>query len=611
MNPQSPETPRKQITIDGRVTKTKGSRPKSSRPGASTGRKLKYGQCPTCKLGILERRRNNPDGGGPDAGLWRLSCTRSSALPPCRHYEAFNEDPAILWAQKQNELGRGPCPECRIGKLVEKVKNPFKFTERYTECSRRGEEDGCNYRQPITKGKAEATKGDINMAEARISKQDKAINMDQNAGNMDYEASNINGDASNNKSITIHKHGEAEQTESLESGKQMAGTPKPTALSNPAIEDLTVIETGNGLEDSTARGSPKGKGKTIVDLTLDDDDEDDQDETKYGSVSACYPAPAAVYPAQTRLFQSASPRNTEGAQPLKNAVSTFTKSGPNGPSGHHSTLVTPRKSPIAVGKPPFSGSGKLAPASSTAGFVNTPTKPLRMAGQQPSSLGVVTPNSNRPNKTSSVPTRVPQKRGREKDVEEDFDEFDELDSDLKDAMVELADKFDTPSGTNGSWINKTQPRGQINTTPSNQFTYQTGYQGNNPFTGHSTTPVRNQFSNPPKTQFTAPGSSRVNHQAANQSNNQASNPVSNPVNGPVNSPVNNPVNNNMNSTSKNPWDIWEANRQTTSQFLKDISQPPSAKRQKRDEFDDFDDSDDQELLALAEKTEEQFFGGKK
>lgn len=595
MTPRLPETPRKQTTVGGRVTKAKGSNPKSSRSSTTKGRKLRYGPCPTCKIGILERKRNNPEGAGPDAGLWRLSCSRYTARPPCRHYEAFNEDPQILWAQKQNELGKGPCPECHIGQLVERVKNPFEYTEKYAECSRRGEEDGCNYIWPVIKGKAvEAVKGNIETVEAGPSKQDNGIKMDQNSGDMNGEAGNSKDEASNNNNpATIPNHIEAQQPVIPETRKQTRGTSK--SIHKHTAEDLSGIKTGDSMEHTTAKASSKGKVKVTIDLTLDEEDEND--ETKFGSVSACYPAPANVYPARTRLFQSASPQNLEGMQAPITAVSTSSKSGLIIPSGHHSTLVTPAKSPNSLGHSPFSVPGKPAPTSNTSGRFNTPTKSLGMAGQQPFSSGMVTPTSNRPNKTFVLPPTLPQKRGREDDEKEKFD----IDTGLKDAMIELADQLDTPVPNS-----KTQPKGQVNTTPTSQFTYRTSYHGNNPFNSYNATPVRNQFNRPSNNQPNNDPSTQANYQPTNQ--------FAHPPSTSVVKPTLNPVCNTDSDAPTNPWDIWEAHRLTNSQFLNNNAgtkdDKPPAKRQKRDEFDD-SDLDDNDFMALAEQTEGQSFGGKR
>ncbi|KAK4181397.1 hypothetical protein QBC36DRAFT_97466 [Triangularia setosa] len=598
MSFQPPATPRKQIVIGGHMAKAKGSHPNSSCSRTSTGRQLRYGHCPTCKLGILERRRNNPEGKGPDAGLWRLSCTRYSAVPPCRHYEAFQEDPAIIWQRKQNELGKGLCPECHFGRLVERIKNPFDFTEKYTECSRRGEEGGgCNYRRLITKGKTEADKKDMEMPNVN--------NVDQD------DISNMNQDAGESKPVTKANHTHTEEVVKPDNETANAVTPEPATFTEQTTEGPSVSKTSGTLNTSTTTVSPKDKVKITIDLTLDDD----EDDAKYGSVSACYPASSAVYPAQTRLFQSpASPRNPQGMLPPKKMMpqpSTLQKSASTTPKGHSSILITPRKSPMLGGQSPFSG--KLMPAAKIPGLVNTPTKPPGTVGQHYSAYATTTPVSNRSNKTFSVPVTVPHKRTREDEFVK-FDEFDDLDSDVKNAMVELADKFDKPS-TSNNLNNRNQARGQVNNTPSNRFSNQTRYQGNNSFNSYTTTPVYRQFNRPPNHQFNNPvqGYSQFSHPPNPQSHNQMNNPVSNSRNNVPNS---------------SPWDTYQANRLTNSQFLKtdvnnqsnhpisnhastNVPKPTSTKCQKQDEFDEFDDSDDQELMALAEKTEKKFFSSKK
>ncbi|KAK0737513.1 hypothetical protein B0T21DRAFT_383467 [Apiosordaria backusii] len=588
MIPQPPETPKKQKTISGRVTKTNSSRPNSSRSGTSTGRQLRYGHCPTCKLGILERRRNNPDGKGPDAGLWRLSCTRYSAVPPCKHYEAFHEDPAIIWQRKQNQMGKGPCPECNIGKLVERIKNPFDFTEKYAECSRRGEEGGgCNYRRLMTKGKAEAVQQDIEMANV-------------NDKNQDVGDSNL---ASNNDNTNAEGVGRPENKNGV------VETPQAAALSEPATEDARELKTSDTLDTPTATVSPKGKAKITIDLTLDDDEGD----ARYGSVSACYPAPAsAVYPAQTRLFRSsASPRNSQGMPPPKKPTpqpSALRKTTATIQSNYSNTLVTPEKSPMVAGQSQFSGR-KLMPAARIHGLPNTPVKPPSTGGQQHSTRGMITPVTNRSSRTFPVPAAVPKKRPREEE-EEEFDEFGDLDSDVKTAMIALAESIEKPSASNNN-INRNQTRNQVN----NRLSTQVNHQVNNRFNSYTNPQVQNQFNRrPSNTQF--------KHQSSNHSTNQLNNTTSNPLSNPV--PTNK---NNHNNNQSDVWASYQANSQSNSQFINNntnpfpnninhrttpnITRPLGKQNQQQDEFDDLDEDDDLEFMALAEQTERQIFGDKR
>ncbi|KAK4200582.1 hypothetical protein QBC40DRAFT_326428, partial [Triangularia verruculosa] len=466
--------PKKKIASGGPGSKAKSSGPNSSRSGTSTGRQLRYGHCPKCGIGILERRRNHPDGTGPDAGLWRLSCTRFHAEPPCRYYKAYKEDPAILWQRRQNELGKGPCPECKIGKLVERIKNPFDFTEKYAECSRKGEQGGgCNYRRLITKAKVETQKKE--MESPKFDKPDQETGHSyQDAVNNSQGTANHNQDANGSSSIV----GNDNNTMSLLNESKMDSKPSAAAFAEPTGEETEVPGTVNLLRSTTPVVSNKGKNKAkvMIDLTGDEDDEDEE----YGPAGARYPSVSAVYPAQTRLFRSSgSERHTQGLQPPKVSVSpppAGQESALAGLTHHGKMLVTPAKSPSTAGQLPFSGSNPRTTA--IPGPAHTPTKPQGIAGPQYPAHGMMTPSTNRVGKILPMPPTVPQKRTRGDEEEE---EYDELDSDIKSAMIELADKLDKPGTSSNSHAGNHVPS-QFN-KPVNKHPNQSGKPWN-PYTGH-------------------------------------------------------------------------------------------------------------------------------
>lgn len=141
-----------QATIEGRIEKSVPKTPKKKRPGPSPAKFTPlHGWCPKCEFGHRVLGRFNPEGGGMYAGRKRYACSNAGD-DGCNYYELFSEDaPSTHVATPVKD---GACPQCRKGRLVEMIPNPFNFKERYLECNRKAApERPCNYRFDISKSK--------------------------------------------------------------------------------------------------------------------------------------------------------------------------------------------------------------------------------------------------------------------------------------------------------------------------------------------------------------------------------------------------------------------------------------------------------------------------
>ena len=142
-----------QATIEGRVEKSVPKTPQKGRPRLSPAKHKPplHGWCPKCEFGSRVLGRSNPEGGGLYAGRKRYVCSNAGG-GGCSYWELYNEDASPT--PEAAPVKDGACPQCRKGRLVEMVPNPFSFRERYLECDRKAApERPCNYRNDISNGK--------------------------------------------------------------------------------------------------------------------------------------------------------------------------------------------------------------------------------------------------------------------------------------------------------------------------------------------------------------------------------------------------------------------------------------------------------------------------
>ncbi|KAK5663157.1 hypothetical protein OQA88_6574 [Cercophora sp. LCS_1] len=140
-----------QVIQTGRVERTAPKTPQKAKrvspltpqSGHRLSKEPRYGWCPKCEFGFKVLGRFHPDGSGPYAGRQRFWC--SNRETGCDFWELVKEDPN---ASKPVTPGKSvPCPQCKKGRLIEKVKNPFDYREKWLECDRKdAEERPCNYR---------------------------------------------------------------------------------------------------------------------------------------------------------------------------------------------------------------------------------------------------------------------------------------------------------------------------------------------------------------------------------------------------------------------------------------------------------------------------------
>ncbi|KAK1750214.1 hypothetical protein QBC47DRAFT_122011 [Echria macrotheca] len=143
-----------QAVIDGRVAKDTPKTPQKptvpERGGSSSKFPLpKHGWCPKCPYGHKVLGRCNPEGGGVYAGRQRYVCSNAGGDDGCDYFELVTETaPAVPVTPSKG----GVCPQCKKGRLIEKVNNPFDFRDRYLECNRRdAPERPCDYRHDVGK----------------------------------------------------------------------------------------------------------------------------------------------------------------------------------------------------------------------------------------------------------------------------------------------------------------------------------------------------------------------------------------------------------------------------------------------------------------------------
>ncbi|KAK4229564.1 hypothetical protein QBC38DRAFT_520451 [Podospora fimiseda] len=158
-------------TLTGRVDKSSPNTASASIPKGHD----RYGPCTRCG-GYKVRKRNNPLGSGPDAGMWAFVCSNRSTNN-CKFYQRLPGDPLVdlqqrfaataatqeeemIQEQLQSEFERGEvepvlsknkmavCPKCRRGHLIEREEGATEeYMEKYVECSRRGMTPGCDYQK--------------------------------------------------------------------------------------------------------------------------------------------------------------------------------------------------------------------------------------------------------------------------------------------------------------------------------------------------------------------------------------------------------------------------------------------------------------------------------
>ncbi|KAK3372036.1 hypothetical protein B0H63DRAFT_286747 [Podospora didyma] len=139
--------------IGGRVTKEPPKTPQKGRPSRifttpKAESTPKYGWCPKCKFGRKVRKTINPDNPDPEmAGKWYFACSNKET-EGCELFELLQNDPML--SLPPTPLSRRRCPQCYLGFLEERCKDPFHFMERYLECSRKKAlENPCMYRQDL------------------------------------------------------------------------------------------------------------------------------------------------------------------------------------------------------------------------------------------------------------------------------------------------------------------------------------------------------------------------------------------------------------------------------------------------------------------------------
>ncbi|KAK4453332.1 hypothetical protein QBC34DRAFT_395317, partial [Podospora aff. communis PSN243] len=111
----------------------------------------KHGWCPECTYGYKVLGKVNPDGGHPNAGHRRFSC--SNRTRGCKFFEIIPGD-AIIEAANTTPVRAGNCPQCRVGNLMEKTQSPWDYRDRSLVCDRnKAKERPCNYEKKLPKVK--------------------------------------------------------------------------------------------------------------------------------------------------------------------------------------------------------------------------------------------------------------------------------------------------------------------------------------------------------------------------------------------------------------------------------------------------------------------------
>ncbi|KAK0730010.1 hypothetical protein B0H67DRAFT_560488 [Lasiosphaeris hirsuta] len=140
-----------QGVASGRIAKPSPQTPKKQRPGSESFSakfsRPKWGWCPKCDFGHKVLGRYNPEGNTVFAGQLRFVCSNRDA--GCNFYELLDDEP-IPVEVPDSPSRRAICPQCKKGRLIEKIDNPFNFTKKYRECERKqAPERPCNYREDI------------------------------------------------------------------------------------------------------------------------------------------------------------------------------------------------------------------------------------------------------------------------------------------------------------------------------------------------------------------------------------------------------------------------------------------------------------------------------
>ncbi|KAK3363320.1 hypothetical protein B0T25DRAFT_527037 [Lasiosphaeria hispida] len=159
----------------GRIAKASPRTPKKQRLGSDSFSakfsRPKWGWCPECDFGHKVFRRHNPEGSTLFADQLQFVCSNRDT--GCTFNELLDDEP-IPVGIPDSPSKHAICPQCKKGRLIDKIDNPFNFTKKYRECERKqAPERPCNYREDV-KPKQTPTKTGSSISPLRFPSKESA-----------------------------------------------------------------------------------------------------------------------------------------------------------------------------------------------------------------------------------------------------------------------------------------------------------------------------------------------------------------------------------------------------------------------------------------------------